>query len=232
MESLGSLLPSRMCSQEKKKKNVQSGRQSGSQKRELEGDCHQLDPVSEVASVWQWCWRVLIAPELMCLFLTPGAPGFNYCLRSHMQMSLQSFLVPMDGSPDYQPSHFAARWAGRRGGGNATGQAGLPLKSWQAKSDKVVPCLPHLWVFVSWQVQGCVWGVVATWGHWEVACQQQRSPGGPKLPEPLGTEDFYRKGTALGRCQPAEETVDPEWQIEKQLPSGDSGWGLSWRSDS
>ena len=59
-----------------------------------------------------------------------------------------------------------------------------------------------------------------------------RSPGGPKPPGLLGTEDSYRKGMALGRCQPAEETVDPEWQIQKQLPSGDNGQGLPWWSDS
>ena len=121
---------------------MQSGRQSGSQKRELEGDCHQLDPVSEVASVWQWCWRVLIAPELMCLFLTPGAPGFNYCLRSHMQMSLQSFLVPMDGSPDYQPSHFAARWAGRRGGGTPLARLASPLRADKQNRIKWYPACP------------------------------------------------------------------------------------------
>lgn len=44
----------------------------------------------------------LIASELICLLLTPGALGFNYCLRSHMQMNLPSFLVPVDSSPDYQ----------------------------------------------------------------------------------------------------------------------------------
>lgn len=61
-----------------------------------EGDCHQSAAVSQVVAVHGDIRGFLIAPELMCLLLTPGAPGFNYCLRSHMQTSLLSFLAPMD----------------------------------------------------------------------------------------------------------------------------------------
>lgn len=73
-----------------------------------EGDCHQSAAVSQVVAVSGDIRGFLIAPELMCLLLTPGAPGFNYCLRSHMQMNLLSFLAPMDSSPDYQTFPFCS----------------------------------------------------------------------------------------------------------------------------
>lgn len=68
--------------------------------------------VSQVVAVGGDIRGFLIAPELMCLLLTPGAPGFNYCLRSYMQMSLLSFLAPMDSSPDYQTFPFCS-WNAR-----------------------------------------------------------------------------------------------------------------------
>lgn len=80
---------------------------------ESEGDCHQSVPVSEVVALHGDIRGFLIAPELMCLLLTPGARRFNYCLRSHMQMSLLSSWPPRTAALITKLCYSAAGMPGR-----------------------------------------------------------------------------------------------------------------------
>lgn len=85
---------------------------SGGHMRELKGDCHESVPVSEAVALHGDVRGFLIAPELMCLLLTPGAPRFNYCLRSHVQMSLLSSWPPRTAALITKLSCSAARMPG------------------------------------------------------------------------------------------------------------------------